>query len=354
MAGAEKHLITLLAGLRAEGFDARLLLWVTPTHQAEDVAAAAQENGIPLERWTMQHHLDPAFFLRLVRYLRREQPALVHTHLVHAETYAIPAARLAGVRVVVNSSHNDDPFRRRALFRVRSWALWRMTTRGIAISDHIQRFLVQVESARPQQIERIYYGLTPPPPTPFNLRQSLGLAADTRLVGSVCRLVPQKGISYALDALAGIHDPQLHYILIGDGDLRPQLAAQAAQLGIADRVHFLGWRADAPSLIPELDLFLAPSLWEGFGLVLLEAMAAARPIIASRIASIPEIVQDGTTGLLVPPQDADALKMAIQTLLKNPQQMQAMGAAGRHRLENHFNPQSMIDQTAALYRELLP
>ena len=158
LAGAENHLITLLAGLRAQGIDARLLLWVSPSRQAEDVVATAESAGIPVERWIMPRHIAPGFFLKLLRYLRREKPDIVHTHLVHAETYAIPAAYLARIRYVVNSSHNDDPFRRHPVFRVRSWILWRMTTYGIAISHHIKRFLVEIEGARENQVEVIHYG----------------------------------------------------------------------------------------------------------------------------------------------------------------------------------------------------
>jgi glycosyltransferase involved in cell wall biosynthesis len=358
LAGAEHHLIALLAGLRREGIDARLLLWVSPDHQADDVLAAAKANGIPVERWTMPHHIAPGFFLKLIRYLRRERPDLVHTHLVHAETYAIPAARLAGIKTVFNSSHNDDPFRRRLVFRPRNWLLWQMTSQGIAISAHIKQFLMDVERASPEKVEVIHYGLPftenfQPPEK--SLCDELSLPADARLIGSLCRLVPQKGLHLALDAMAMLthKNPDLHYIIAGDGPLRAELTQQAERLNIRERVHFLGWRSDVQSLMAQIRIFVAPSLWEGFGLVFLEAMSAARPVVASNISAIPEIVADGETGLLVPPNDAASLAKAIQSLLDDPARAEKMGAAGRNRLQTHFNEQRMINQTAALYRRVV-
>jgi glycosyltransferase involved in cell wall biosynthesis len=355
LAGAENHLLTLLAGLRQRGLDARLLLWASPGRDGGEILAAAQAASIPAERMLMARHLDPLFFGRVWQYLRQHQPDMVHTHLVHAETYAIPAARLAGVPYVINSSHNDDPFRRRALFRPRNRALWRMTDHGIAISEHIRQFLIQVEGARPDQVTTIHYGLSPQRlPPGQDLRALLGIPPASRLVGSVCRLVPQKGLSEGLLAMARLAAdfPDLHYILAGGGALEADLRAQVESLGLSGRVHFLGWRSDAPNILRQLEILLAPSHWEGFGLVFLEAMAQARPIVATSVSAIPEVVSHGSTGLLVPPRDPAALAEAIRALLENPDRAAAMGQHGYERLLTHFNPDRMIDQTLAIYRKV--
>lgn len=355
LAGAENHLITLLAGLREQDFDARLLLWVSPARRGEDVMAAAAERGIPAESWIMPRHLSPAIFARLVRTLRADTPDIVHTHLVHAETYGIPAARLARVRYVVNSSHNDDPFRRHPVFRVWNRTLWRMTHRGIAISGAIKQFLVEVEGAREDQVSVIHYGYQPQALPPLDLRAELGLPDSARLIGSVCRLVPQKGLAYGLRAFAEIAPkfPDVHYVLAGDGPLRADLSELAAGLGLAERVHFLGWRADAPAIMANLEVFLAPSLWEGFGLVFLEAMSVACPIVASRVSAVPEIIADGMTGCLVPPEESGAIAAVLDDLLSNPERAKQMGLAGQKRLAAHFSQQKMVDATAALYRGLV-
>lgn len=356
LAGAEKHLIALLSGLRERGVDARLLLWVSPTQHAADIVAAADQHGIPLERWIMPSLFAPRFFFKLARYLRQQKPDIVHTHLVHAETYAIPAARLAGVRYVVNSSHNDDPFRRRFVFRLRGWLLWRLTNRGIAISEAVKQFLIQIEHAPAAKIEVIYYGLEAQPiPASGSLRAELGLPPETPLIGSVCRLVPQKGIAYALDAMAILaeRDPQWHYVILGDGVLKNDLMTQTHRLGLVERVHFLGWRTDVLELMAQLDIFVAPSLWEGFGLVFLEAMAAGKPIVSTRVSCIPEVVEDGVSGLLVPPENAAALAQAVARLLDDPDLARNMGAAGRQRLAEKFSQQHMVEQTLAVYQKLV-
>jgi glycosyltransferase involved in cell wall biosynthesis len=356
LAGAERHLIALLAGLRERGIDAQLLLWVSPERGANDVVEAARQCRIPVERWVMPRHIAPLFFLKLLAYLRREKPDFVHTHLVHAETYAIPAARLAGIRYIVNSGHNDDPFRRHPLFRLRSRFIWRLTTRGIAISQSVKRFLLGFEGAGDEQVSVIYYGLQPPAPaTSLNLRESLGLLPQARIIGSVCRLVEQKGITYAIDAMKILSEkyPDLHYVIVGDGVLRQALLQQTAILGLQHRVHLLGWREDVAGIMAQFEIFLAPSLWEGFGLVFLEAMGQSRPIVSSNISSIPEVVQDGVTGLLVEPRNPTALANAIGQLLDDPERARQMGQAGRQRLETVFSLESMIEQTAALYREIM-
>ncbi|MFP4322895.1 MAG: glycosyltransferase [Anaerolineales bacterium] len=356
LAGAENHLIMLLAGLRARGVDARLLLITAPGRPADDVFAAAQAHGIPVIRQPMRGLFDPPFFIWLWRTLRAAKPDIVHTHLVHAETYAIPAARLAGVRHVVNSSHNDDPFRRRWFFRPRNWVLWRLTDRGIAISEHIRRFVIGIEGARPAQVKTIHYGYAPPEAVQDggSIRRELGIPIEAPVIGSVCRLTEQKGLRYALDALPRVlaQFPQAHYIMAGDGPLRDDLRAQVAHLGLAERVHFLGWRADKLAVMAACDIFLAPSLWEGFGLVFLEAMAQALPIVSTQVSAVPEIVQEGVTGHLVPPRDVGALAAALIALLSDPQRACELGAAGQARLASIFRPERMIDQTLAIYADL--
>lgn len=355
LAGAENHLMRLLPGLKAQGIEVSLLLWATPQRPADEIVQLAQAHGIPTERWMMPRHLDPAFFVRLVRHLRQVKPDMIHTHLVHAETYAIPAAKLAGVPYVVASSHNDDPFRRKWYFQPRHWLLWKLTDKGIAISEHVRQFLIEVEGAKPEQVQTIYYGLPPQAPLPRGaIRNELGLAPDTPLIGSVCRLIPQKGLPDAITAmklLTATH-PNLHYAMVGEGISRGALEAQARELGLADRVHFLGWRADPLPLMADMDIFVMPSHWEGFGLVLLEAMSQSRPVVGTRVSAIPEIVVEGQTGLLVPPQQPQALADALHQVLSDAALAQRLGANGLQRLKDSFSPELMIDQTVGLYHEV--
>ncbi|MDL1885046.1 glycosyltransferase family 4 protein, partial [Anaerolineae bacterium CFX8] len=144
--------------------------------------------------------------------------------------------------------------------------------------------------------------------------------------------------------------PQAHLLIAGQGPLETELRALAAPLG--ERVHFLGWRDDTPRLMAALDVLLVPSLWEGFGLVILEAMAQQTPVIGSAVSAIPEIITDGETGLLAPPRSADKLADALRTLLADAPLRHHLGLLARDRLESFFDAARMADETAALYEEL--
>lgn len=356
VAGAEQHLLLLLSGLRGRGVDARILLLTEPGTPMDDFVALAAEQGIPLERLAMRRHLDVTLPANIRRHLRVFAPDVVHTHLLHADLYGIPLARLSGARAVVSSRHNDNAFRRRWVMRLLHRRLWRMTGAGIAISEAIRQFCIAVEGAPPDKMHTIRYGFDAPAPAdPAALRAELGLSTGAPLVGMVCRLIEQKGVTYGLQAFARVAGdfPYARLIIAGDGVLRADLEAEAARLGIAERTHWLGWRDDGPTVLAALDVLLMPSLWEGFGLVMLEAMAVHVPIIASRVSAIPEVVVDGETGLLVAPRDVDGLAAALHRLLSDAALRRDMGAAGAARLTSQFSAAQMIDATLTLYRSLL-
>jgi len=357
-AGSEGHLLALLPGLRARGIDARLWMLVEPGNPVSEVVDRAAALGVPVERIPIRRHLDPGLGRRLVARLRDVRPDLVHTHLIHADLYGIPAARRAGVRAVISSRHNDDRFRRWPPVRALSRWLWRQTDAGIAISEAIRRFAIAVEGVPPAKIHTVHYGLDPAsvraaPGARARLRAALDLPPDTPLIGSVCRLIAQKGLDDALSGFARAAGdfPAAHYVIAGEGPLRAALEAQAARLGLAGRTHFLGWRSDAAEVLAALDVLLAPSRWEGFGLVFLEAMALGVPVISTQVSAIPEVVADGKTGWLVPPGDPPAIAGALRTALGDPAERARRAEAGRQRLDAQFTVEAMVDRTLAVYQE---
>jgi len=354
VAGAERHLMTLLPGLRALGVDARLVVLVQP----HNPVPAFAPDGVPVERIVIRHHTDLGVIDRIRRHLTADPPDILHTHLIHADTFGLIAARLAGIRQIVSSRHNDDQFRRWLPIRWLNRGLWGATQHGIAISEAIRRFSVEVEGADPQKVTTIHYGMTPAPALEpasarQHLRQTLNMPSDALVLGMVCRLVEQKGVTYAIRAFAQINEahPQTRLVIIGEGGQRAALEAEAGVLGVRGRVYFLGWHDDAAHLMAGFDLFLMPSLWEGFGLVLLEAMAQALPIIGSDVSAIPEVVAHGETGLLVPPRDPAAIAQAVDTLIKDEALRRHMGLLGQERLETVFSAARMIAATKAIYNK---
>jgi glycosyltransferase involved in cell wall biosynthesis len=230
----------------------------------------------------------------------------------------------------------------------------------IAISDHIARFTVARGVRHPARVRRVYHGLEPPVTRAMEregqrIRAELGIGPDAFLVGNVGRLAPQKGQRHLIRAMPLLLErvPRAHAVIAGGGDLEEFLRDLAEEMGVAEHVHVLGARKDVPELMHAMDVFAMPSIWEGFGLVLLEAMAAGRPIVASRVATIPEVVVDGETGLLVPAGDPLALAEALAQLADQPALATRFGEAGRERLRRQFSIEKMVGDTELLYRELV-
>lgn len=353
IAGAERHLMTLLPALRERGVEVSLILIHEPRNPVPEFAPP----GVTVTRVPIARHLDFSVIRRVRDALREIKPDIAHTHLLHADLYGVIAAKLAGVRRVIISRHNDDQFRYLLPLRLVNRALWWLASAGIAISESVRQFCVTVEGVKPAKMHTVHYGLKVPSvdrrAARAALSAELNLPPDALILGVVCRLIPQKGIVYALRAFAQIDAPNAVLVIAGEGNLRATLEAEARSLGIAKRAYFLGWRDDTARLMAAFDLFLAPSLWEGFGLVLLEAMAQQTPIIATNVSAIPEIVTHGETGLLVPPRDPAALAHAITGLLRDTALRRHMGLVGQDRLETAFSVERMTELTLAIYRRAL-
>jgi glycosyltransferase involved in cell wall biosynthesis len=363
IAGAENHLLLLLEGLRRRGIDAEFLLLVEPSIPVDEMAQAAEARAIPAERVIIHSNTDFGLYRRLWRALRARNPDIVHTHLLHADLFTIPPAwlmRFGGHRpIILSSRHNDDVFRLKGYQRFLNNVLWRMSDADVAISEAVRRFSIHVEGVPPERIHTIYYGYDPPPGDPAALRhevrKELGLPPEQVVIGMVCRLIEQKGILYGIRAFGQLAEqfPDAHLVIAGEGALRPALEAEVKALKLEERVRFLGWRADGARVMAAYDIFLMPSLWEGFGLVMLEAMGQSLPIVGSAVSALPEVVVDGETGLLVPPRDVDGLAKALTLLLSDTPLRKHMGLMGQERLETHFSIQKMVDETVTLYEDLL-
>jgi glycosyltransferase involved in cell wall biosynthesis len=359
VAGAERHLLTLLPGLRDHNVTPSILLLTEPDKPMDNYMRMATERDIPITREIIHAHLDPTLTGRIRAHLRRARPDVVHTHLLHADLYGVLAARLAGAPAIVTSRHNDNTFRRRPPMRTLGWAWWRLAHEGIAISDAIREFCIEVEHAPPAHITTVRYGVQATdltqdiPAARVALRSQLGLPPEAVIVGTMSRLIEQKGLTYALQAFRQVQTahPTAHLVIAGSGVLEPSLRAEAGQLGV--RAHFIGWQPEPLRVLAGYDLLLMPSLWEGFGLVMLEAMAQRVPIIASRVSAIPEVVQDGETGLLVSPGDVDGLAAALVALLGDADQRAVFGMAAQKRLQTAFSAARMAAETMAVYQKVL-
>jgi glycosyltransferase involved in cell wall biosynthesis len=329
--GSERHLLTLLPALAERGVDVRFL-GLDDTTRAPDPFYDAL--SVPFERVTAPRDVDPRLALRVRRAAREAD--LVHTHLVHADVYGA-----LGARVLVSTKHNDDPFRA-GVFRYVERALARRASRIIAITHALARFQVERVGLPREKVEVIHYGLDAPPAA-WGTNPPDDVPQDAPVLLAVCRLEPQKGVDVAICAVEEI--PDAHLVVLGEGPQRRELEDLAG-----DRVHLLGRVPDVTAWLRRADVLVHPVRWEGFGLALLEAMLASLPVVATRVSSIPEIVVDGETGLLVRPDDARALATALNRVLDDPGDY---GAAGRARAREEFSVARMADRTLALYESVL-
>lgn len=356
--GSENHLRILLPALARAGIETRLGILVEPSKTTflEGYAASLESQGVEVEPIPIHRHVDPLLLVRLERVIASFHPDLVHTHLVHADLHGTLAARWAGLPVV-SSRHNDDPFRQGLLLGLGLRAVDSLQTRIIAISRAVAEFTERYEGVPASKLSVVRYGL------PFGLtrptrraevRASWEAGDDHCLLVTVGRLVEQKGQQFLLQALARLgplapDGRRWKLAIVGDGPLRADLTRLAEELGVGRQVIFSGFRSDVRDVMAAADLYVHPSLWEGFGLVLLEAMAAGRAVVASRVSAIPEVVVDGVTGLLVEPREPALLAESIAGLLANPGQLSRMGYAGMERLRNAFSVERMLDETLAVY-----
>jgi len=356
--GAENHLLALLTHADHEAFEIETAV-LCGEGELVGVFRAA---GIPVHLLNARSRFDPWALARLVGLLREGRFDILHSHLFRADIYAgLAVAQFRERRpFLVSTRHNDDRFFLNPFVGIAHYLVSARQDLIIAISDHIARFTVARGVRHPSRVRRVYHGLEPPVTRALEregqrIRSELGIGPDAFLVGNVGRLALQKGQRHLIRAMPLLLErvPRAHAVIAGGGDLEDFLRDLAEEMGVAERVHVLGPRHDVPALMHAMDVFAMPSIWEGFGLVLLEAMAAGRPIVASRVATIPEVVVDGETGLLVPAGDPLALATALAELADSPDMATRFGEAGRERLRRQFSLDKMVGDTELLYRELM-
>jgi glycosyltransferase involved in cell wall biosynthesis len=356
--GAENHLLALLTHADRSAFEFE----VAVLRGEGELVDVFRQADIAVHLLGARSRVDPFALQRLTSLLRDGRFDILHSHLFRADIFAGLAVGQSGDRapLLVSTRHNDDRFFLNPFVGLVHYAVSARQDLIIAISDHIARFTVARGVRYPSRVRRVYHGIEPPVTRSLEregrrIRQDLGIGPDAFLVGNVGRLAVQKGQRHLIGAMPLLLErvPNAHAVIAGAGDLEEYLRDLALEVGVADRVHVLGPRRDVPELMHAMDVFVMPSIWEGFGLVLLESMAAGRPIVASRVATIPEVVLDGETGLLVPVGDPVALAEALAQLAHDPDAARAMGEAGRHRLRQQFSIDKMVGDTELLYYELL-
>jgi glycosyltransferase involved in cell wall biosynthesis len=358
--GPARHALLLTRQL-ADEFPTLLAVGTPSPVEGEMSDPAVRIARVPLVR-PIRPAADAHALAVLRGLLRGATPRLVHTHMAKAGLVGRVAALTLHDRPrTVHTFHGhvltgyfSRPAERAFLELERRLA--RRTDALVAVSTEVRDALLDLGVGRSAQFHVIPIGLDLAPNLAVNghhgaLRARLGLAVDTPLVGVVGRLVPIKDHGTLLDAIERL--PGVHLAVIGDGERRGALEAGSRHAGTADRVHFTGWCNDVPAALANLDVVALSSRNEGTPVALVEALAAARPVVATDVGGVRSVVRDGVSGWLVPPGDVARLADALSRLLADPAERRRMGAAGRADVAHRFGEERLVGDIRMLYRDLL-
>ncbi|MDX3451822.1 glycosyltransferase family 4 protein [Streptomyces sp. ME02-8801-2C] len=351
--------------LSAVGMDpGRYEVWIAGGQGGElwDRARAAGVRTVEIREF--RHVLTPKDILvlwRLVSLVRRERFTIVHTHSAKGGFLGRLAAWLCRTPVVVHtfhglSFHDRMPRTRRIVYRCLERVTRRCAHRFVAVAPRVARQVVEEHLALPGsvlvvpsavELERVPDGFDPVAP------HALGAPPGATLIGTVGRIDAQKAPLDFVRMAATVHAkfPDTAFVMIGDGPLEEGVRRLAAELGV--EIMLAGHRPDAAELVAALDIFVITSLYEGLGRALTEALAAARPVVATAVNGVPDLVEHGATGLLAEPADPEGLATAVGWLLENPEDAARLGRQGRERVRGSFAPETMCASLDACYRDLL-
>jgi L-malate glycosyltransferase len=348
--GGEAQLLHLAVGLAGRGH-----FCVVAGQPAAPLLKRAAEKGLRTEAVSMPSEWSLSAAWAIARVLKRERIDVIHMHTSHACTLGGWAARMAGVPVRIISRRVDFSVRSNPFRKLKyQWGVDRI----VAISGGVRDVLIN-DGLDPDRIEVIRSGIDPRPFDPGfpsgEARREFGIPEQSPVIGCVAHFADHKGHRYLVEAAARVaaEIPDVRFLLVGKGELRPQIELQIKELNLERHMILTGFRNDVPRLLAAMDIVVLSSHLEGLGTSLLDAMAMARPVVATRVGGIPEMVQDGVTGRLVPPRDPVALAGALIDLIRRPGERKRMGEAGRTRMLSAFSAEAMVSATEALYLRIL-
>jgi glycosyltransferase involved in cell wall biosynthesis len=363
--GPARHALLLAGTMESRGYPSHLV-WgrISPGEGEFPVPEGTPATYVPHLRRELHPVDDAVAWKKLEQLMQVHTPTIVHTHLAKGGALGRIAARRANVPVVVHTFHGHvlegyfSGARSRAFLAAERW-LARKSDALIAVSTAIRDQLLDLGIGQPDQWRVIPIGLDLGDLLTTKVdaavaRTMLGLPVAGPVVGIVGRLTAIKDHDTFLDAAARLarERPDLTFVVAGDGELRPRLEARAKEL-LGDRSRFLGWSMDLPALYAALDVVVLTSRNEGTPVALVEAGAAGRAAVATRVGGVPDVVRDGKTGLLVPPGDPDAVAAGVSALLDDPGRARNFGEAARRDVSAIFTIDRLADDLADLYSELL-
>jgi glycosyltransferase involved in cell wall biosynthesis len=367
--GSATHVILLAAGLDPAWFESTLVTGVEAAYEGNMLDLAARKGVQPLVIPELGREINPlkdwGTLIKLCRLFRDQRPHIVHTHTAKAGTVGRLAARLTGVPIVVHTFHGHvfhdyfGPLQTKVFIGIERF-LASLSDRIVTVSEGQRQELAAYGVASLDKIAVVPLGfelnaLLNCEPLRGQLRRELGISEGTALVGIVARLTAIKNHHLFLDAAKLVVEAgqEAMFLVVGDGELRAELEAYVAELGLTERVIFTGWRRDLPRIYADLDVVALSSLNEGTPVSLIEAMAAAKPVVATRVGGVSDVVFDKRSGYLVQSKDIGGLARGILDLLRTPDRAREMGLAGRAAVHPKYASETLLANMEKLYLELL-
>lgn len=360
--GGERVFAQLINALSRKEYDVFLASY--PNHKFYHSIHGHRAHFIPVD---FSNRVSPLVITKLVRIIIRNRIDIVHGQGGRAEFYARLATKLTRRAKYVSTiampvEGFDVGSLRKKVYTFLDHFTERFVDRFIVVSEALRNRMISQHGIPPEKVIKIYNGIeiecyTPDSGNKFRnkILNEYGLDKDTILIGAIGRLVWQKGFEYLIRAIPTITKecPEVKFLIVGEGPLRKELVALSRELGVNEEVIFPGFRSDIADILAAVDLLAVPSLLEGFPMVTLEAMAMAKPIVATNIDGITEQMTDGVNGILVPPEDPVALATAVIRLLGDRKSAQQMGMAARGKVEREFSVERMVSETEKVYMALL-
>lgn len=333
------------------------ILCVTRPSPAE-LVEPLERAGVRVLQLGRRSKLDLWRWWPLVSLLRRERADVLHSHKFGSNVWAAAIALVVRVPVFVAHEHTWSYEGQRLRRFLDRRLVSRVAAVVLTVSEADRRRMIEIEGVEPRKVEYLPSGVRPHvPPGRRHVRDELGLAAGTPLVGTACGLRPQKALGVLVRAAARLVEdvPDARVLILGEGPERGRLEALIGELGVGSTVTLLGaWSSEeVADFVEALDVGVLSSHFEGMPLAVMELMAAGKPVVATAVGGVPDLVGDGVQGVLVPPGDPDALAGALGALLRDPERRAAMGAAGRERQRREFDFGRMVRRLEQRYEELL-
>lgn len=353
--GAENSLYQLVTHLNRKNFSPT----VYSLSGEGKIADKLRGKGIEVVCLGAKNKFDISVFFKLLELLKHQKPHILHTYLFHANFVGRIAGRLVGIPIIISTLQVMEKEKIYHLYfdMLTQW----MIDKEICVSKELEKFTRKKARISASKLITIYNAVDIGSVKPLSkeekseLMRELSLDKFHPIIGTVARLTTQKGIPYLLKAFQLILKdfPDCFLLIVGQGTEKKELETLSEQLGISSNVKFLGFREDVNEIMNLMDVFVLPSLWEGFPLTILEAQALGKSVVATSVSGSKEIIRDGENGFLVSPKDSQSLAHCINILLKNPKMREEFGKKGKEFVSKNFSLDRMVKDTEELYEDLI-